>query len=196
MARLRKNAGLKYQATPEGLRCPSSRGLRAEQMRELLNGHYIIHRKNLLITGPTGCGKSWIANALGEQACRQKHSVRYCRTGRLLEQLAQGRVDGSWLKYLKRLQKIQVLILDDLGLEQLSYAQYNNLLGLIEDRYGQSSTIVVSQFPVDKWHGLMKNPTTADAILDRLVHNSHRLLLQGESLRKNPPVVESIEKTS
>lgn len=95
VARLRKNAGLKYQATLEGLRYPASRGLRAEQMRELLNGHYIIHRKNLLITGPTGCDKSWIANALGEQACRQKHSVRYCRTGRLLEQLAQGRVDGS-----------------------------------------------------------------------------------------------------
>ncbi len=195
VARLRKNAGLKYQATPEGLRYPASRGLRAEQMRELLNGHYITHRKNLLITGPTGCGKSWIANALGEQACRQKHSVRYCRTGRLLEQLAQGRVDGSWLKYLKQLQKIQVLILDDLGLEQLSNAQCNDLLELIEDRYGQSSTIVVSQFPVDKWHGLMENPTTADAILDRLVHNSHRVVLQGESLRKNPPVVESSEKT-
>ncbi len=183
-------AVLKYQATPEGLRYPSSRGLRAEQMRELLNGHYITHRKKLLITGPTGCGKSWIANVLGEQACREKHSVRYCRTWRLLEQLTQGRVDGSWLKYLKQLQKIQVLILDDLGLEQLSNAQCNDLLELIEDRYGQSST---SQFPVDKWHGLMENPTTADAILERLVHNSHRVVLQGESLRKNPPTVESTE---
>ncbi len=97
VARLRKSANLKYQAAPEGLHYPVSRGLRADQMRELLNGHYITHKKNLLITGPTGCGKSWVANALGEQACRQKHSVQYWRTGRLLEMLAQGRVDGSWL---------------------------------------------------------------------------------------------------
>ncbi len=150
VARLRKNAGLKkYQATLEGLSYPASRSLRAEQMRELLNGHYIIHRKNLLITAPTGCGKSWIANAPGGQACRQKHSVWYCRTGRLLGQLTQGRVDSNWLKYLKQLKKIQVLILDDLRLEQLSNAQCDDLMELIEDRYGQSSTIVVSQFPVD-----------------------------------------------
>ncbi len=151
-------------------------------MRELLNGHYIVHKKSLLITGPTGCGKSWIVNALGEQACRQKHSVQYWRTGRLLEMLGQGRVDGSWLKHLKhlkQLQKTQVLILDDMGLEPLTNAQCNDLLEIIQDRYGQSSTIVVSQFPVDKWHGLMENPTTADAILDRLVHNTHRVVLQG-----------------
>ncbi|EAQ9997898.1 AAA family ATPase [Salmonella enterica] len=194
VARLRKNASLKYQAAPEGLHYPVSRGLRAEQMRERLSGHYILHKKGLLITGLTGCGKSWIANALGEQACRQKHSVQYWRTGRLLELLAQGRVDGSWLKHLKQLQKIQVFILDDLGLEPLTNAQCNDQLEILEDRYGQSSTIVVSQFPVDKWHGLMENPTTADAILDRLVHNSHRLVLQGESMRKNKPAVESDEK--
>lgn len=195
VARLRKSANLKYQAAPEGLHYPVSRGLRADQMRELLNGHYITHRKSLLITGPTGCGKSWVANALGEQACRQKHSVQYWRTGRLLEVLAQGRVDGSWLKHLKQLQKTQVLILDDLGLEPLTHAQCNDLLEIVEDRYGQSSTIVVSQFPVDKWHGLMENPTTADAILDRLVHNTHRLVLQGESMRKSQPAVENEEKT-
>jgi len=109
--------------------------------------------------------------------------------------LAQGRVDGSWLKHLKQLQKTQVLILDDLGLEPLTNAQCNDLLEITEDRYGQSSTIVVSQFPVDKWHGLMENPTTADAILDRVVHNAHRLVLQGESMRKNNLAVESDEKT-
>lgn len=134
--------------------------LRAEQMRELLNSHYIIHNKNLLITRPTGCGKSWISNALGEQACWQKHSVQYWRVGRLLEMLAQGHVDGSWLK---QLQETQVLILDDLDLEPLTNAQCNDLLVIIEDSYGQSSTIVVSQFLVDKWHGLMENPTAADA---------------------------------
>lgn len=195
VARLRKNANLKYQAAPEGLRYPVSRGLKAEQMRELLSGHYITHRKNILLTGPTGCGKSWIANALGEQACRQKHRVQYWRSGRLLEVLAQGRVDGSWLKHLKQLQKAQVLILDDLGLEPLTTQQCNDLLEIVEDRYEQSSTIVVSQFPVDKWYGLMENPTTADAILDRLVHNSHRLALQGESMRKNKEAVATEEKT-
>nr|WP_254081871.1 IS21-like element helper ATPase IstB [Enterobacter asburiae]BEK81503.1 IS21-like element ISFK1 family helper ATPase IstB [Enterobacter asburiae] len=191
VARLRKNANLKYHAAPEG-------GVQgAEGRTDAGTVERSLHhsQKSLLITGPTGCGKSWIANALGEQACRQKHSVQYWRAGRLLEMLAQGRVDGSWLKHLKQLQKTQVLILDALGLEPLTNAQCNDLLEIIEDRYGQSSTIVVSQFPVDKWHGLMENPTTADAILDRLVHNAHRVVLQGESMRKNNPVVESDEKT-
>lgn len=147
-------------------------------MRGLLNGHYIVYKKSLLITGPTRYGKNWIANALGEQACRQRHSVQYWRTGRLLEMLAQGRVDGSRLKHL---QKTQVLILDGLGLEPLTNAQCNDLLGIIEDRYAQSSTIVVSQFLVDKWHGLMEYPTTADAILDRLVHFSVHCLMRVRS---------------
>lgn len=110
--------------------------------------------------------------------------MQYWRAGRLLEMLAQGRVDGSWLKHLKQRQKTQGFILDDLGPEPLTKAQCNDLLEIIEDRYGQNSTIVASQFPVDKWHGLMESPTTADAILDRLVHNAHRLVLLGESMRK------------
>lgn len=110
------------------------------------------------------------------------------------ELLAQRRVDGSWLKHLKQLQKVQILIPDDLGLEPLTTVQCNDLLEIVEDRYGQSSTIVMSQFPVDKWHGLMQNPTTAEAILDRLVHNAHRLVLHGESMRKCSAVLESEKK--
>lgn len=198
VARLRKQARLRHGATPEGLYYPVSRGLKAEQMRELLSDHYITHSKNILITGPTGSGKSWVGCALGEQACRQKRSVQYWRTGRLLEQLEQleqGRLDGSWLNQLKQMQKIELLILDDLGLEAITTRQCNDLLEITEDRYGKNSTILISQLPVEKWYGVMENPTTADAFLDRLIHNAHRLELQGESLRKNSPVVEGAEET-
>lgn len=195
VARLRKQARLRHGATPEGLCYPVSRGLKAEQMRELLSGHYITHSKNILITGPTGSGKSWVGCALGEQACRQRRSVQYWRTGRLLDQLEQGRLDGSWLNQLKQLQKIDLLILDDLGLEAITTRQCNDLLEITEDRYGQTSTILISQLPVEKWYGVMENPTTADAFLDRLIHNAHRLELQGESLRKNSPAVEGTEET-
>lgn len=164
-------------------------------MRELLSGHYITHSKNILITGPTGSGKSWVGCALGELACRQKRGVQYWRTGRLLDQLEQGRLDGSWLKPLKQLQKIDLLILDDLGLEAITTRQCNDLLEITEDRYGQISTILISRLPVEKWYGVMENPTTADAFLDRLIHNSHRLELQGESLRKNSTALESTEET-
>lgn len=195
VTRLRKQARLRHGATPEGLCYPVSRGLKTEQMRELLNGHYIAHSKNILITGPTGSGKSWVGCALGEQACRQKRSVQYWRTGRLLDLLEQGRLDGSWLKQLKQLQKIDLLILDDLGLEAITTRQCNDLLEITEDRYGQASTILISQLPVEKWYDVMENPTTADAFLDRLIHNAHRLELQGESLRKKNPVVEDAEET-
>ncbi len=104
-------------------------------------------------------------------------------------------MDGSWLKQLRLLQKTAVLILDDLGLEPLANQQCNDLLEIVEDRYEQSSTIMISQLPVDKWYGLMENPTTADTILDRLVHNAHRLVLQGESMRKKKPVMEEEGKT-
>lgn len=182
--RLRRQAGLKHAAAPEGLQYPVSRGLTAEQMRELLAGQYLAMHKNILLTGPTGSGKSWVANALGEQACRQKYSVQCWRVTRLLEALGAGRVDGSYLKQLKQLQKIELLILDDLGLEPLNSQQCNDLLEILEDRYEQKSTIVISQLPVDQWYGVMENPTVADAILDRLIHSAYRLPLKGESLRK------------
>lgn len=182
--RLRRQANLKYAAAPEGLQYPVSRGLRAEQMRELLTGQYLVQHQNILITGPTGSGKSWVANALGEQACRQKYSVQSWRVTRLLESLGMGHVDGSYLKQLKQLQKVELLLLDDLGLEALRSQQCNDLLEVLEDRYEQKSTVVISQLPVEKWYGVMENPTAADAILDRLIHKAHRIELRGESMRK------------
>ncbi|WP_291973334.1 IS21-like element helper ATPase IstB [Candidatus Symbiopectobacterium sp.] len=195
VGRLRKRARLRHGATPEGLCYPVSRGLKAEQMCELLNGHYITHSKNILITGPTGSGKSWVGCALDEQEFRQKRNIQYWRMGRLLDQLEQGRLDGSLLNQLKQLQKIEPLILDDLGLEVITTLQCNDLLEITEDRCGQTNTILISQLPVEQWYGVMGNPTAADAFMDRLIHNAHRLELKGESLRKNSPVVESAEET-
>ncbi|HHA1936126.1 TPA: IS21-like element helper ATPase IstB [Enterobacter ludwigii] len=185
ISRLRRSARLRLNASPEELRYPSSRGLKAEYMRQLLTGEYLLQHKDILITGPTGSGKSWLACALGEQACRQKYHVQYWRVNRLLEALGAGHADGSYLKQMKSLQKVELLILDDLGLENLTVRQSSDLLEVVEDRYEKGSTIVISQLPVDKWYGLMENPTTADALLDRLIHGAHRLNLQGESMRKN-----------
>ena len=192
LARLRKEAALRLRATPEGLRYPATRGLRPEQLQPLLQGHHLQYQQNVLITGATGCGKTYLACALGEQACRQNKRVRYYRLGRLLEALKLGHVDGSYLKQLTQLQKLDLLILDDWGLEGFKGKQISDLLDVIEDRYEQRSTIIVSQLPVKEWYGLMENPTVADALLDRLIHNAHRIELSGESQRKKS-VAEQVE---
>jgi len=184
LQRLRKQAGLRLKATPEGLRYPAKRGLRAEQVTPLLQGHHLTYHQNILITGPTGSGKTYLACALGEQACRQNKRVQYYRLGRLLESLKMGHADGSYLKQLVQIQKVDMLILDDWGLEGFKGKQVSDLLDVIEDRYEQRSTIIVSQLPVSEWYGLMDNPTVADALLDRVIHNAHRLELTGESQRK------------
>ena len=192
LARLRKEAALRLRATPEGLRYPATRGLRPEQLQPLLQGHHLQYQQNVLITGATGCGKTYLACALGEQACRQNKRVRYYRLGRLLEALKLAHVDGSYLKQLTQLQKLDLLILDDWGLEGFKGKQISDLLDVIEDRYEQRSTIIVSQLPVKEWYGLMENPTVADALLDRLIHNAHRIELSGESQRKKS-VAEPVE---
>lgn len=192
LARLRKEAALRLRATPEGLRYPAARGVRPEQLAPLLQGHHLQYHQNILITGATGCGKTYLACALGEQACRQNKRVRYYRLGRLLEALKLGHNDGSYLKQLSQLQKVDLLILDDWGLEGFKGKQISDLLDVIEDRYEQRSTVIISQLPVSEWYGLMDNPTVADAILDRLIHNVHRLELRGESQRKKS-VVETAE---
>ena len=154
------------------------------QMASLQTGDWIRNQQNLLITGPTGCGKTWIACAMGQMACGLGFSVRYFRLVRLLESLALGHGDGSYRQTLRQLAKGDVLILDDWGLDKLTLTQRKDCLEIMEDRHGLKSTVVTSQLPITEWHAAIGDPTLADAILDRLVHNAHQLKLKGESMRK------------
>jgi len=161
------------------------RGLERSRMASLVTCDFIRGRQNLHITGPTGTGKSWIACALGQAACRQGLSVRYERVPRLMETLRLSKGDGSFGRKLQAMAKIELLILDDFGLKPLTQAEKHDLLEVIEDRHGLRSTIVTSQLPISAWHEYLGEPTVADAVLDRLLNNAHRLELRGESLRKN-----------
>ena len=138
----------------------------------------------MLITGPTGIGKTWIACALAHQACREGFTALYQRLPRLLHDIALARGDGRYPKLMASLAKVELLVIDDWGLAQMSTDNHRDLLEVLEDRYGLRSTLVTSQLPVEKWHGLFADPTFADAILDRLVHNAYRLQLKGGSIRK------------
>ena len=139
---------------------------------------------NVLLIGPTGVGKSWLASALGHKACRDNRSVLYQRVPRLFEALALARGDGRHPRLLRNLGRADLLILDDWGLEPLDAAARHDLLEILEERYGRHPTMITSQLPVDRWHEIIGDPTYADAILDRLVHNAHRIELAGESMRR------------
>lgn len=182
-ARLRF-AALRQAAVVEDVDLRSARGLDRALFQKLAAGDWIDRKQNLLILGPTGVGKSWLACALGHKACRDDRSVVYHRVPRLLEALALARGDGRYARMLKAIGRVQVLILDDWGLAPLNAEQRRDLLEIMDDRHGKGSTVVTSQVPVDHWHEVIGDPTIADAILDRLVHNAHRLVLKGESLRK------------
>ena len=151
---------------------------------KLAAGDWMTRHQNLAIIGTTGLGKSWLACALGHKACRDDRSVLYHRVPRLFDALALARGDGRHARMLKTLSRVDLLILDDWGLSAISQDQARDLLEIIDDRHGRGSTIVTSQLAVEHWHELIPNPTIADAILDRLVHNAHRLILTGESIRK------------
>jgi DNA replication protein DnaC len=160
------------------------RNLTKAQIARLAQGDWNNRGQNLLVTGPCGSGKTYLACALGHNACLHGYSVRYYRLSRLLLELTQAKVDGSYHKQLTQLAKVQLLILDDWGLEPLKPAHRNDLMEIMDDRHGQTSTLVISQLPTDQWYTSIGDNTLADAILDRLMHNAHRLPLKGESMRK------------
>lgn len=182
-ARLRY-ARLRHHAAVEDVDYRTPRGLDRALFQKLALGGWIEARQNLIIEGPTGVGKSWLACALGHRACRDNHSVLYQRIPRLFADLALARGDGRYARLMRALGGVKLLILDDWGLEPLASEQRRDLLEIVEDRYGRGATLITSQVPVDRWHDLIGDPTLADAILDRIVHNAHRIQLRGESLRR------------
>ena len=179
-----RQARLRHHAVPEDVDYRASRGLDRRLFDRLLRGDWIAAHENLAIVGPTGIGKSWLACAIGHNACRNNQSVLYTRLPRLIDELALAKGDGRIAARMKSLAKVDLLILDDWGLEPLDGNARHHLLEIIEDRYGRRSTLVTSQLPIARWHELIGNPTYADAILDRLVHNAHRLEITGDSLRR------------
>jgi DNA replication protein DnaC len=171
-------------ASVEDMRPRPSRGLDKGTLRQLASGEWIAQRLNVLISGETGVGKTHLACALGQKACRLDHRVLYRRLPRLLDELALAKADGTYGRLLARLARFDVLILDDLGIGTLREAQRHDLLEVLEDRYDRSSTILAGQLPIPKWHAWIGDPTVADAILDRVVHNAYKLTLTGPSGRK------------
>jgi DNA replication protein DnaC len=177
-------ARLKQQACLEDIDYQSHRGLDKALVHSLHDCQWVKKHLNILITGPTGVGKSWIACALAQKACREGYTALYQRIPRLFQELPLAKGDGSYSKLLTRLGKTDVLLLDDWGLAKLTAEQRRDLLEILEDRHGTRSTIVTSQLPLDQWHASIGDATLADAIMDRLVHNAYKINLKGESLRK------------
>lgn len=178
-------AKLRHAASVEDADLRTSRGLDRALFQKLATCQWIREHRNLLIVGPCGVGKSWLACALGQKACREDISVLYHRVPRLLGALDLARDDGRYSRLLRTLSRASLLILDDWGPEPLSARQRRDLLEIVEDRYNRGSIVITSQLPIDRWYEIIGDPTMADAILDRIVHNAHKIVLSGDSLRKS-----------
>ncbi len=182
-----KNADLKVDASIEEIDVTSARGLDRSVIADLAELSFMRSAGNIIITGATGLGKTYLACAIADRACRRGHTALYKRVGRLIFELAIARADGSYLKAIDRLARVDLLILDDWGLASIEAQPAADLMDIIDDRVGRSSTIIGSQLPVSEWHHLIADPSVADALLDRLVHRSVRIELKGGSMRKEPP---------
>jgi DNA replication protein DnaC len=183
--RLRMNARFRYQASIEELKLDASRGLDKGLVMTLATGEYLSKGEAVLITGATGCGKSFLASAFGYQACAQGYKVAYYNFQKLLMKTKIARKEGTIYKFFETTSKTNLLIIDDFGLFHLDQQQQMDLMEIIEDRHGKSSTIIASQLPVESWYDVLGEETLADAIMDRLVHTAYRIELRGENLRKN-----------
>lgn len=172
------------QATMQDLDLSARRGLKRGEVLQLAQSEWIGRQLNILVLGPTGAGKSYLAGALGRAACEAEYTVRYERTSRLLHTLELAHADGTYAQLLHKLARIQLLIFDDWLRDPLSRSQSRDLLEILDDRYGRNATMVVTQIPVAEWHARIPDPTLGDAILDRLIHSAYRLELEGESMRK------------
>jgi DNA replication protein DnaC len=184
VARLLKAARLKVStACVEDINWRASRALDKSLVTALAGGDWLRHGQSLLITGATGCGKTWLACALGTQAARSGFSVLYTRAARLFDELQVAHGDGSFARRLAQLAKLDLLVIDDFAISPIGAAERNDLLEVLDDRVGTRSTLITSQLPVKAWHTYLDDPTLADAILDRVVHSSHKIELKGRSLR-------------
>lgn len=179
-----KLAKLRLPATPEQVECNPSRNLTKQQLATLLQGHYLQQGENVLITGATGCGKSYLACALGHQACVQGYKTTYLNMNRLIEKITLAKLDGTYISLLNHFERQTLIILDDFGLQNLNQEVKLALLQMMEDRYAKKSIIITSQLPVSKWHEYINELTLADAIMDRMTAQVHRIELKGESRRK------------